>query len=111
MFGSVRFRAPRIRRTTVDFITEKLRQVLETLISTGFELPIRFALISTNGVILAGHFEFSANGAAVDTRFVAEHFPQDNGMSLPINIMFTDNRGEATRVCIESRPGRESPVQ
>jgi len=95
----------------VDFITEKLRQVLETLISTGYEMPIRFALISVNGVILAGHFELSGNGAAVDTRFVAEHFPNETGMCLPINIMFTDSRGEATRVHIGSYPEKTSHVQ
>ncbi len=35
----------------MDLVTEKLQHALETLIATGFELPIRFALISTNGAI------------------------------------------------------------
>jgi len=95
----------------VDLVTDKLQLALETLIATGFELPIRFALISTNGVILAGHFELAPNGETVDTRFVAEHYPQNDGMALPINIMFADRRGAATRVCIESQASKAASIQ
>ncbi len=95
----------------MDLVTEKLQHALETLIATGFELPIRFALISMNGVILAGHFELAPNGDAVDTRFVAEHFPHHDGMALPIHIMFADNRGAATRVCIEGHASKAASIQ
>ncbi len=95
----------------MDFLTARLRQVLENLISMGFELPIHFALISTNGVILAGNFELSGNGNVVDTQFVAEHYPHEEGMVLPIHVMFADSRGEATRVCIESQPEPVAPIQ
>lgn len=95
----------------MDFVTEKLQQTLQQLIATGYELPIRFALISTNGVILAGQFQLSATRDAVETNFITEHDPRREGMLLPINIMFADSRGSATRVCIESQASEATSIQ
>jgi hypothetical protein len=92
-----------------DFLTHQLTAVLEQLLGSGFELPIHFAMISTNGSVMAGTFTTGEEG--LDCRIVAQHLADPRGFEVPINIMFTDIRGEAARVCIEKQEQERFTIQ
>jgi len=89
-------------------LAQQFRQLVTGLIASGFVLPIRFAAIAINGAVLAGALEVSETG--VETKYVLDHCP-DTGMDLPINILFSDARGEAVRVCVQSRSQGAAIVQ
>lgn len=83
-------------------IARKVRETLGDLIGArGFELPIVFAAMAPNGTILGGRYATSKCGLYVDSEILAEHLA-GGGFTLPINIVFTDARGEAALLRLSS---------
>ena len=83
----------------MDFLKEKLNEILETLMNEGFTPPLYGAAISTNGSIMTFQYEFAQDGS-LDMKLISNHCP-DGQFSIPVNMMFVDKRGDAARVVIE----------
>ena len=86
-----------IRAAVVD--TESFAKILQLLLERGFELPIHCAVIGVNGSLFAALFRRAAGENRLSTTCTAQHFV-DDGFVLPINMLFVDARGEATRVLV-----------
>lgn len=84
----------------MDELALHLGQCLERLLEENFTLPFHFAAISVNGMVLVGRYREDGNGSLTCDNLM-EEVPDGKMMLLPINIMFTDARGEAARVVVE----------
>lgn len=83
----------------MDLLSEKLSEILETLINKGFTPPLYCAAISTNGSIMTFQYEFAQDGT-LDMKLISSHSPEGQ-FTIPVNIMFVDKKGDAARVIIE----------
>lgn len=82
----------------MDEMVEQLRNLLVTLIEGGSQLPITMTAVGSNGSLL--HIRYSAGSEDdLHAEVLAEHYEGDM-MRLPINIMFIDAAGEASRAVI-----------
>lgn len=79
---------------------ESLAGILDALLERGFQLPIHCAVMGVNGSLVAALFDKAADEYRFSTTCTAQYFV-DDGFTLPINILFVDSRGEATRVFVE----------
>jgi hypothetical protein len=70
--------------------TASVRQLLRK----GFEMPIHFAAVGTNGTVVAGTFNFSRNRDDFDCRITIQPFSEE-GLTAPVNIMYVDRKGES----------------
>jgi len=80
--------------------SDQMGRILAHLLSVDhFILPIRFAIVSSNGVVVAGE-HIDGDDGYLETTFLVEYFPEGTQlMDTPINIMFTDSTGnKAARV-------------
>jgi hypothetical protein len=75
-------------------LADALRMMLDDL---GFELPLHFAAIASNGAVMAGTYRLDEAGGELACRVTVE--PTDM-VTTPVNIMYVDARGEAARVVI-----------
>ncbi len=84
----------------MDAISDQLAQALEKLlVDRGFRLPINFAMIAIDGSLLAGTYSQGKEG--LTAAFTCQHFANDeHALMTPINIIFTDARGDAARIHI-----------
>ena len=73
---------------------------VQQLLDRGFEMPIHFAAVGTNGSILAGTFAFASTGPGFDCTITVDATAPD-GLSSPVNIMYVDRRGEAALVVLQ----------
>jgi hypothetical protein len=80
---------------------EALAGILDALLERGFQLPIHCAVMGVNGSLIAALFDKAADEDRLFTTCTAQHFV-DDGFTLPINMLFVDSRGEATRVLVEA---------
>ncbi len=46
---------------------------VQQLLDTGFEMPIHFAAVGTNGSVVAGTFRFSQDGQGFDCQITAQN--------------------------------------
>jgi hypothetical protein len=82
------------------------------LLQRGFEMPIHFAAVGTDGSVLAGTFRFARSGDGFDCRITVEP-ASAAGLTAPVNIMYVDRKGEAALVVLRSSQGeqpRKQPV-
>jgi hypothetical protein len=82
-------------------LTLQMGEVLETLIDRGFVPPIYVAALSHNGSALCFVYDASPSGAGLEASVLCHHFA-GRMMAMPINVMFVDKRGEATRVVLKA---------
>jgi hypothetical protein len=80
---------------------------IEHLLASGFELPIHFAAVGTNGAVVAGTFCAAAHGRLFDCRITMQTM-EPEGLTAPVNVMYVDRRGEAALVVV--RPSQAAPV-
>jgi hypothetical protein len=80
---------------------------IEHLLASGFELPIHFAAVGTNGAVVAGTFCAAAHGRLFECRITMQTMEPD-GLTAPVNVMYVDRRGEAALVVV--RPSQAAPV-
>jgi hypothetical protein len=72
---------------------------VQQLLDGGFEMPIHFAAVGTNGSVVAGTYRSSPNGRGFDCRITVEA-AKPEGLTAPINIMYVDRKGEAALVVL-----------
>ena len=80
-------------------LSEILEDVLRECLDHGMQLPFIMAAVSLNGCAVIVRFEQS-NDEEVEATFLAEH-TEVAGVVMPINIMVTDQMGEAVRIKID----------
>ena len=81
------------------------------LLDSGFELPIHFAAVGTNGSVVAGTFSRVGQGHELDCSITVE--TGDQGLTAPINIMYVDRKGLSALVVVrrtEDESARDWPV-
>ncbi len=88
-------------------LTEKFVEVLEQVVMAGFEVPMVLVAVGSNGSMLAVEYDVHPEGH-LDGKPIAERV-KDGELSLPINIVIVDARGEAGRVVLKSS-GRSKVV-
>jgi hypothetical protein len=84
----------------MDFLTQHFTSILVELNSRGYKLPYFFSVISSNGCILGGKYEYDKITEQLNCKFLAEHIEHVT-FDLPINIMFVDKANNAIRVFID----------
>ena len=72
---------------------------VQQLLDTGFEMPIHFAAVGTNGYVIAGTFQFSPDGQGFDCQITVQT-SKPEGLTAPVNIMYVDCKGEAALVVL-----------
>ena len=80
-------------------LSEVLGDVLQECLDHGMSLPFIMAAVSLNGCAVIVRFE-QGNDEEVEATFLAEH-TEVAGVVMPINIMVTDQTGEAVRIKID----------
>jgi hypothetical protein len=90
--------------------TAAVRQLLHR----GFEMPIHFAAMGTNGSVVAGTFRFSRRGDDFDCQITTQPYTMED-LTAPVNIMYVDRKGEAALVVVrpleDEQPEQEPMVQ
>jgi hypothetical protein len=76
---------------------------IKQLLDRGFEMPIHFAAVGTNGSVVAGTYR----ALSADPGFYCEITAQTlgmEGMTAPVNIMYVDSKGESAHVVLRQLP-------
>lgn len=86
----------------MDSVIYDSRDSIQQLLNKGFEMPIHFAAVGTNGSVVAGTYRRPARGRGFDCQITV----QTRGQSLtsPVNIMYVDRRGESALVVLRQLP-------
>ena len=80
------------------------RDSIQQLLNHGFELPIHFAALGTNGSVVAGTYSSSGRGGfGLDCQITVRTEGQD--LTSPVNIMYVDRRGESALIVLRQQPG------
>ena len=91
-------------------LTRTLALALKQLIESGFELPIKVAVLPRNddaGMLAT----YSADSAAQDGLHAEFRHMHGGNFALPVNMFFVDSRGEAARFMITNDvPGQLSTL-
>ena len=75
------------------------RASVQQLLDGGFEMPIHFAAVGTNGSVVAGTYRSSPNGRGFDCRITVQT-SKPEGLTAPVNIMYVDRKGESAVVVL-----------
>ena len=81
---------------------------VQQLLDTGFEMPIHFAAVGTNGSVFAGTYQISPDGGSFDFQITVES-SKPEGLTAPVNIMYVDCNGEAALVVL--RPSEDEAMR
>ena len=80
---------------------------VQQLLDRGFEMPIHFVAVGTNGSVVGGTYHRTSN----DRDLVCEITIQStnpNGLTAPVNIMYVDRRGESAVVVLRQTPEKQA---
>ena len=77
---------------------------IQQLLDRGFELPIHFAAVGTNGSVVAGTFSHSGAERRLNCQITVRRMKRD-GLAGPVNILYVDRKGESAVVTL--RPAGE----
>lgn len=80
---------------------------IQKLLDGGFEMPIHFAAVGTNGAVVAGTYKPSLHGHGFECRITVQATEQE-GLTAPVNIMYVDRRGESALVILRQSLPRQS---
>jgi hypothetical protein len=80
---------------------------IRQLLDSGFEMPIHFAAVGTNGAVVAGTYQPATHGRSLQCQITVQT-TNPEGLTAPVNVMYVDRRGEAALVVL--RPSQEEPV-
>jgi hypothetical protein len=80
---------------------------IRQLLDSGFEMPIHFAAVGTNGAVVAGTYQPANHGGSFQCQITVQT-TKPEGLTAPVNVMYVDRRGEAALVVL--RPSPEKPV-
>ena len=92
-----------------DWLTMQMARALEGLLEELWTPPLHFAAVSTNGGMMFGRYDATPE-LGLSCAVLAQHGPDDALWRLPVNIMYTNERGEAARVVITSPTARPTIV-
>jgi hypothetical protein len=82
------------------------RDSIQQLLDHGFEMPIHFAAVGTNGSVVAGTYSPSGrNGVGFDCQITVRFEGQN--LTSPVNIMYVDRRGESALIVLRQQPGSQ----
>ena len=84
---------------TIQDLSEMLALVLEQCLARGMQPPLHMAIVGVNGSMIFGRYTAAMQGG-LDVEILAQHLERP-GLALPINMMITDQTGEAFRVLID----------
>lgn len=87
--------------TKDDPIAVALAEALLECLEMGFQLPVHAVVVGTDGSIIAMRYTDDSPSYGLGARVLAEHH-EGGVMGAPVNIVFTDSRGEAARLVIET---------
>ena len=76
---------------------------VQELLARGFEMPIHFAAVGTNGAVAAGTFQLLPDSHELDCQITVE-MSKPEGLTGPVNIMYVDRKGESALVVLKSSP-------
>jgi len=75
------------------------RDSIQQLLDQGFEMPIHFAAVGTNGSVVAGTYSTSARGGVgIDCQITVR--TEGQNLTSPVNIMYVDRRGESALIVL-----------
>ena len=72
---------------------------VQQLLDRGFQMPIHFAAVGTNGSLIAGTYRALSGGHGFDCLITVENYNPD-GLTAPVNIMYVDREGEAALIVL-----------
>lgn len=76
----------------------------ELLEERKWKCPIYAVAVGANGSMIGCRYDFVEGEEGLSSEVLAEWYHPSQAFTLPVNIMFTDSRGEAIRVLIKG-PG------
>ena len=74
------------------------------LLDSGFEMPIHFAAVGTNGAVVAGTYRAAPHGRSFECQITVQTMKPE-GLTAPVNVMYVDRRGKAALIVL--RPTHE----
>ncbi|HEY3836524.1 MAG TPA: hypothetical protein VGL72_08130 [Bryobacteraceae bacterium] len=79
------------------------RSSVQQLLDRGFEMPIHFVAVGTNGSVVGGTYRRKPDGDDLDCEIT---IPSTSaaGLTAPVNIMYVDRRGESAVVVLRKSP-------
>jgi hypothetical protein len=80
---------------------------IRQLLNSGFEMPIHFAAVGTNGAVVAGTHRAAPHGGSFECRITVRTMKQE-GLTAPVNVTYVDRRGKAALIVL--RPAQAEPV-
>jgi hypothetical protein len=83
---------------------------VQQLLDRGFEIPIYFAALGTNGSVFAGTFLPSPDGHGLDCQITIQP-DSDEGLTAPVNIMYVDRKGEAAMFVLRPSADESAPTR
>ena len=76
---------------------------VKKLLDRGFEMPIHFAALGTNGAAVTGTYRFLSDRSEFECQITAQS-PDPDGMTAPVNIMYVDSKGECAHSVVRQIP-------
>ena len=70
------------------------------LLDQGFQMPIHFAAVGTNGSIVAGTYRPLSHSGGFDCAITVE---TSDGLTAPLNVMFIDSQGKSAIVVLQQQ--------
>jgi hypothetical protein len=83
------------------WLTERIGEAIRECLEEGFELPVYAAIVASDGGCAFFRFIDAGDDESVVPELMTQHL-SERGMSLPVNIMFSDPAGHAARMLIET---------
>ena len=77
---------------------------IRQLLDSGFEMPIHFAAVGTNGAVVAGTYRASPHGRSFECEITVQTMKPE-GLTAPVNVMYVDRRGEAALIVLRPAQG------
>jgi hypothetical protein len=74
------------------------RASVRQLLDGGFEMPIHFVAMGTDGSVVVGTYRLSPD-RELDCQITIPP-PKEEGLSAPVNIMYVDHNGKAALVVV-----------
>ena len=81
---------------------------VKQLLDRGFEMPIHFAALGTNGAAVTGTYRFLSDRSGLECEITAQT-PDPEGMTAPVNIIYVDSKGECAHLVLRQIP--DEPIE
>jgi hypothetical protein len=82
---------------------------VQQLLHRGFQMPIHFAAVGTNGSVVAGTFHLLPDGQGMECQITVPT-SSEQGLTAPVNIMYVDSKGESALVVVRQSKGCQPEI-